>query len=146
MSRIVVGIDGSATGEAALRVAVEEARLRHADLDVVHAIHVKRPDSLPIGAGPTYAEDQEKQGRDWLDSVVAGIDSSGVPRVEGILARGDADAALLRIGQGADLLVVGSRGRGALASAVLGSVSRQVLHHAVCPVLVVPTPPRTHPR
>lgn len=140
MPRVVVGIDGSTSGEAALRVAIEEARLRHADLEVVHAIHVRRTDTLPLGAGGDIAEDAEDEGKDWLDSVLAGFDHTGIPRVEGLLARGDPAHALLRYAEGAEVLVVGTRGRGAIASAVLGSVSRHVLHHAKCPVIVVPAP------
>lgn len=48
--------------------------------------------------------------------------------------------ALIQASRTADLLVVGSRGRGALGSAMLGSVSRGVLHHADCPVAVVRPP------
>jgi nucleotide-binding universal stress UspA family protein len=142
MSRIVVGIDGSATGEAALRFALEEARRRQADLEVVHTWSGRRHDPLPLGSGPVYEEGLEDEARDWLESVVAGLDRTGIPRIDPIVAGGEAGHALVRIAAGADLVIVGSRGRGAVASALLGSVSRYVLHHAPCPVIVVPPPAR----
>ena len=53
---------------------------------------------------------------------------------------GSADDAVIDASADAELVVVGSRGRGALKTLVLGSVSQQVLHHAACPVVVVPPP------
>jgi nucleotide-binding universal stress UspA family protein len=140
MARIVVGIDGSATGEAALRFAAEEARYRNADLEIVYAWQVRDVDPLPVAAGARYQERFENEAGDWLRSVVAGLDTAGIPRVDPLLAHGEAGDALVRAADGADLLVVGSRGRGQLASTLLGSVSRQVLHEAGCPVIVVPHP------
>jgi nucleotide-binding universal stress UspA family protein len=61
-----------------------------------------------------------------------------VPSVEPILVRDQAAGALLDVAKGAELLVVGSRGRGGFTGLLLGSVGQQVVHHAPCPVVVVP--------
>lgn len=140
MSRIVVGIDGTATGQAALSFALDEARHRHADLDVVYAWSARRHESVPVGAGAAYVDRYRDEAQDWLESVVATAAPEGGPRVDAVLTAGDPGEALVRLAAGADLLVVGTRGRGVVASAVLGSVSRHVLHHAPCPVVVVPAP------
>lgn len=138
MSRIVVGIDGSNASDAALRFAADEARRRHADLDVVYAWSARQHAPIPVGVGADYVDELSGHSRDWLDSVASSLQAEGLPRVDAILTGGDPAEALVRLSTGADMLVVGTRGRGAIASTLLGSVSRHVLHHAKCPVVVVP--------
>lgn len=140
--RIVVGVDGSEHAAAALRFAVEEARLRDATLVVVHAwTYVPLApiqtayDMIP----PTFVADdlerEEEAARGVLDDALAGlpVDLS----VEKRVVAGNPADAILDEAKDASLVVVGSRGRGRLTSAFLGSVSSRVIEHAPCPVVVV---------
>ena len=73
-----------------------------------------------------------------LEGALAEVFPDGTPgTVEVKIVEGDADEGLVREAAGADLLVVGSRGRSGIASVLLGSVSRHVVSHAPCPVVVV---------
>jgi nucleotide-binding universal stress UspA family protein len=73
-----------------------------------------------------------------LDKAVASIpDGSPAVAVEAVLVHGPADAVLLHEAKDADLVVVGSRGRGGVTGMLLGSVSQHVVQHCPCPVVVV---------
>lgn len=134
-SRIVVGIDGSDHSLAALAVAIEEARRRGAQVEVVHAW------TAPVMfAGMDYAPPPRSEFRAAAQSV---LDEAlrELPNDVGIVSRtveGGIAEGLLEASRDADLLVVGSRGRGGFVGLVLGSTSHQVTAHAACPVLVVP--------
>jgi nucleotide-binding universal stress UspA family protein len=136
--RIVVGIDGSPTSERALRWAADEAVLTQAVLDVVHAWLP----SYPLTAADVF-EDQarlENVAHRRLLEAVAQLGSE-VDGLAGIRERLELDhpaTALIAASEGADLLVVGTRGRGGFAGLLLGSVSQRCLTHASCPVAVVP--------
>jgi nucleotide-binding universal stress UspA family protein len=146
MGTIVVGIDGSETALAALRWAVGEARLRGDRVLVVHAWQL--PTSV-YGAGPysavvDYGELERgmgEQAQHVLDNALAAIDSTGVD-VERRIVRGNPASSIVDAASGAQLIVVGSRGRGGFAGLLLGSVSSAVAHHASCPVVIV-RPPTT---
>jgi nucleotide-binding universal stress UspA family protein len=135
--KIVVGDDGSDTAREALRYAVEQARARDATLLVVYAW------SQPMLAtyGPQFTDlftDTFDEDRDAAQERLD-IWASEYPdvRFEGSQVRAHPVAALADASASAELVVVGSRGRGGFAAAVLGSVSHGLLHHAVCPVAVV---------
>ncbi|MGQ0824489.1 MAG: universal stress protein [Actinomycetota bacterium] len=138
MERIVVGVDGSEPSHRALHWALVEARLRGARLDVVHTWHMPYATASPYSP-PTAWDPQlfEDEGRALLDAAVANADTSAV-EVHRLLSAGAAAPTLIETAKGADLLVVGSRGRGGFAGLLLGSVSQQVVHHAPCPVVVIP--------
>ena len=133
--RIVVGVDGSESSKAALRWAIRQAKLTGASVDAVTAWR------YPTGYGwtPVAAEiDFEGEAKKAL-SVALGEVSGLEPDVpvRPVIAEGHAAEVLLRTARGADLLVVGSRGHGGFASAVVGSVSLYCVLHACCPVLVL---------
>jgi nucleotide-binding universal stress UspA family protein len=134
--RIVVGVDGSEAARTALRWALDEAHLRNATVEVVHGWHVPQLDGVQYG--DLNPGKFERDARQLLDRMVGGADAAGVPAVEPILVCDGAARALLDTAKGADLLVVGSRGRGGFTGLLLGSVSQQVVHHAPCPVVVIP--------
>lgn len=143
--RIVVGLDETEHSAAALRWAVEEGRLRGAEVEAVHVwTYVPIPGPLdgglvvPLAVGdPTeLLEVSERaaheKARALLDDVLGGDHSVALTVVQGNPAE-----ALLEAAGDADLLVVGNRGRGAFAEALLGSTSGQVSDRAPCPVVVV---------
>jgi nucleotide-binding universal stress UspA family protein len=137
MERIVVGIDGSETAAAALAFAMSEARLHDAELEVI--ISWTEPyvgPTMVAVADPTVFADAAAR---TLGRALDAVDAAAWPvKVSGRVVRGSAAAALVDAAKGADLLVVGSRGRGGFVGLLLGSVSQQVVHHAPCPVVVVP--------
>jgi nucleotide-binding universal stress UspA family protein len=142
MGVIVVGIDHSAGAKAALRFALEEARLREATLRVVHAWQYGYIGAaglegfLPPAGGEL--EDFRRGAEAALDAtlkeVVADQDDVAIERR---VDQGAPAAVLVEESRGAELLVVGSRGHGGFAQLLLGSVSQQCAHHASCPVVIV---------
>jgi len=137
--RIVVGIDGSHTSQQALRWAVEEARVRQATVEVVHAWHLAYVGGYPYTAGSFDPAPFEDAGRQALDEAIAGVDTTGLPGpLHPVLHMGDAAGGILETAEGADLVVVGSRGLGGFTGLLLGSVGHQVANHAPCPVVVIP--------
>src|SRR5688500_17040580 len=115
--RIVVGVDGSEPAHEALRWAVAEATVRQAELEVVHVWHY--PATLMGGMGyvsPSDVVDVDAAAQAELDEVLASVDLSGlsVPVVRTLLS-GVPAHELIGVAKGADLLVVGSRGRGGFA-------------------------------
>jgi nucleotide-binding universal stress UspA family protein len=138
--RVVVGIDGSQPSYGALHWAVNEAVRRNARLDVVNAYHYRLP-VAPFGVVVEVDRDElDKASRALLEEMVDGAlrrGDAGQPDVQLIASPSSAARALLDTADGADLLVVGSRGRGTLRGMLLGSVSQQCIHHASCPVVVV---------
>jgi nucleotide-binding universal stress UspA family protein len=137
-ARIVVGVDGSAGAAQALRWAVAEAKRRGARLEVVHAWHYFGLPTPPFVA-PPETDAVEVRARKILDRAVDAVDCEGlVAPIERFLVWEQPASALLDASKGADLLVVGSRGRGGFVGLLLGSVSQEVAHHASCPVVIVP--------
>src|SRR4051794_30114417 len=141
---IVVGVDGSPYALAALRWAIGEARLRDAELHVVHAYETP---FFMVGMGePTpvtmSVDAVEESARAVLDEIVDSVsdDIGDDITVHRLLATGAPAAALREAAEHANLLVVGTRGRGGFTGLLLGSVSSQCTHHAPCPVVVVPEP------
>jgi nucleotide-binding universal stress UspA family protein len=168
MARIVVGVDASPGALGALAWAADEARLRLASLQVVHAYHAQglaaplyypSMEALPgqaaaAGARPPEEEPAEtleqraqfqaavrRQAEDLLEQLLHELDETieGIDVRRSVLEDRHPAEALIELSADADLLVVGSRGRGGFTSLLLGSVSHQVVLHARCPVVVVPS-------
>jgi nucleotide-binding universal stress UspA family protein len=142
MSRIVVGIDGSSESKQALRWAANEAKLRGTALRVVHAWAFPYF-ALGPGIEPVFDADVidnvRRVAEELVDNELAelGDVASGL-EVERAAVEGAPAPSLLEAAEGADLLVVGSRGLGGFAGLLLGSVSQQCAHHAPCPLVIVP--------
>ena len=134
--RVVVGIDGSARALGALRWAAAEARARDADLDVVHAWRMPMVSASPVVAALPDLAAFEAGGRAVLESALADEALAGT-RVHAHLSPERPTRAVLARAVGAGLVVIGTRGLGRVGGALLGSVSRQLLQHAPCPVVVI---------
>ena len=123
----------------ALRWAVEEARVREASLEAVSAWQTPYLGEFPYTAAVFDPSLLESGARKILDEAVDAVDTSDLAHpVKRVVSSGGPAATLLEAAEGADLLVVGSRGLGGFKGLLLGSVSQQVSHHASCPVVVVP--------
>jgi nucleotide-binding universal stress UspA family protein len=145
--RIVVGVDGSDGGREALSWALGEARLRGAQLDVVTAWEY--PFEWSEGFNPRWSHDENFFRVTALERAQADLDEllDGKPQpswVRVFAAEGAPADVLVGRAEGADLLVVGSRGRGGVAGLLLGSVSTTCVHHAAVPVTVVRAPAGRH--
>ncbi|MER7011746.1 universal stress protein [Saccharopolyspora sp. NPDC000359] len=135
--KIVVGVDGSDPSKCALRWAVRQAALSGA---TVHAVGSwEFPAFYSWEGGPMPPDDFEDAARKALDDTVEQIQREDLPTVpiERELVHGHAAQALLDASDGAELLVVGSRGHGSFYGALLGSVSQRCAVHAKCPVVIV---------
>ena len=141
--RIVVGVEGSGYARAALIWAIEEAAYRDAVVEVVTAYSPTyvpaAPDLgyVPLDSFDLLTEVERMQG-DVIDSAVEAADHPDV-EVRRTLVKGRAADTLMRIAEGADMLVVGNRGRGGFAGLRLGSVSQAIAHHSPCPLVIVRT-------
>ena len=137
--RIVAGVDGSPSSLAALHWAVRQAQRTGATVDAVIAWQF--PATGNFGWAPVSGIDDldfESFAKHTLEEAIGslGEEAAGVP-VQPLVVPGLAAQVLLDAAVGADLLVVGSRGRGGFADALLGSVSQHCVHHASCPVVVI---------
>lgn len=176
MQRIVVGVDGSAGSRAALAFASEEARLRQAELTVVHVYRASprtgaRHDevfdiglAVPVGFSRPHPPPDEAArratmlrreeefrrersvteadagpARQLIEAMLHDVQAAAAVRTTPLaIADAHPAEALIDVAAEADLLVVGSRGRGGFSGLLLGSVSQQCVTHARCPVIVVP--------
>ena len=135
---VVVGVDGSRESEAALRFAADEAKLRGASLRIVCAWEPSASGSLGEAFTPTpdaFVE-AERQAEDLLRTALQQLQGESL-EVEAIVEEGGPAAVLLEQAAGAELLVVGSRGRGAAKRLMLGSVSHDLANRARCPLVIV---------
>jgi len=141
MSRIVVGIDSSKDSHRALSWAIEEARLRDADLEVVHAYPTPDLTALPMVVTLPSDEELRVAATSILDEVLDEVGGAEGLQVIKTVQAGGAASVLTQAAEGADLLVVGARGLGGFRGLLMGSVSQQSVTHSPCPVVVV-TPER----
>jgi nucleotide-binding universal stress UspA family protein len=136
--RIVAGVDGSASSLAALCWAIRQAELTGSSVDAV--IAWQPPAASGLGWGVAMVDDTdyaELAAKTLTEAISMVADPASWVRVRPMVGEGNAAQVLLDASADADLLVVGSRGHGGFASALLGSVSLHCTHHAHCPVVVI---------
>jgi nucleotide-binding universal stress UspA family protein len=143
---VLVGYDGSDNAKLALRQAIEIAQSSNARLTVMSVV----PDVAATvqgawlaGANPQQLEQEmTEQVSSTLEEAIAQVPED-VP-VTKLLGHGHAGPALISAveEQGCDLVVVGTRGRGAMKSLFLGSVTEHLVSHSSVPIVVVPPPDR----
>jgi nucleotide-binding universal stress UspA family protein len=140
--RIVAGVDGSPVSIAALRWAIRQAAVTGGTVEAVIAWE------FPVVGGsfgwaPTAPFDDTDYSEIAAKTLNAAVTDASPPpgvTVNQIVREGSAAQVLLNAAKDADLLVVGNRGHGGLADALIGSVSVRCLHHATCPVVIIRTP------
>ncbi len=146
-TKILVATDGSREAALAAHTAAQIADETRSELHVIYV----RPKSVPFHAGdyvgpevtehPLHREEelQEREAQRVLDAQVEEIEAAGSSVTQTHLGIGRPDEEIVALGEelGAGLIVVGSRGRGGIRRALIGSVSDSVVRHAHCSVLVV---------
>ena len=138
---VLVGHDGSECAQEALRWAAGLAGRADLDLHVLRAwgmTTAPRPATWQPGYVPPLS-DFEQAVLAELDGCVTAADLGPAVRVHTHVLHRPPAKGLIESAKGADLLVVGARGRGGFSGLLLGSVSDQCVHHAPCPVTVVRT-------
>jgi nucleotide-binding universal stress UspA family protein len=135
--RVVVAVDGSTTSIEAARWAAGDARRRGARLDVLHVWQLPYLGYSPWTAALFDVDLIEADAEATIRNVLAEVDTSGV-EVNPIALRRETIAGIVETARGASVLVLGSRGLGALQRTVFGSVATQVSYHAPGPLVVVP--------
>lgn len=144
-TNIVVGVDGSPSSRAALRWAVRQAVLTGGTVDAVMAWQIPRILRTSAWA-PIYADEAtslEEDARKTLDTVIGDeVKPADSHLVTARVVNGNPAQVLPEAAARAGLLVLGSRGHGSFADALLGSVGQYCVHHALCPVLIMRGEPR----
>ncbi len=139
---IVVGVDGSGSSLDALRWAARLAIPLNAEIDAVTSWIY--PASYGMGSGPPADWDPAEDAAQILaDAFTAVFGDDRPPGIRAVVCQGHPAQALIDASDGAEMLVVGSRGHGGFAGLLLGSVSAYCSSHAPCPVLVTRTMPPT---
>jgi len=133
--RIVVGVDGSPSSNAALAWAARQAELTGSALVALITWDWPMSYGYPMPVAANF--DPSGEAGKVLDEALAPIRSSHPElEVETLVVEGYPAAALVEASRGAELLVVGNRGHGEVAGLLIGSVSEFCVTHAHCPVLV----------
>ena len=142
MSGIVVGIDGSHHASHALDWAMTEAAVRKADLTVIAVNSVpagywtSEPVTMP--GDMERVEEIRHSAQEAVDKAAVALGDQQPHSVSVVALSGFPAKTLIDASENSDLVVVGSRGGGGFGALFMGSVSSQVVHHAKCPVVVVP--------
>ncbi|MEZ0355141.1 universal stress protein [Mycobacterium sp. ENV421] len=136
---IVVGVDGSPESKVAVDWAARDAALRGAQVHLVHVLSspvVMTFPEVPVPSG--YLQWQEDSAREILESATETVAAAAKDvKVTTEIVSGSPIPTLADLSKDAQLIVVGCRGRGALARSLLGSVSTGLVHHAHCPVAII---------
>lgn len=136
---VVVGVDGSANSEPAIALAFEESALRRTPLIALHAWSDQDLSTLPLETGPDRWKAVAESEQALLGESLTGCTQQYPDvAVQQVLVRDRPVRHLLAQAEEAQLLVVGTRGRGGFKGMTLGSTSAALLHTAPCPLIVVP--------
>ena len=136
---IVCGVDGSAASQRALAWAIDEAGTRGFSLRAVTAWSWDGVEDLGAAPNPADALSRAQAVQDKaVDSAIASVEKT--TDVERLLTRGVPSAVLCHAAMDAELLVLGSHGHGQVHDKIVGSTSQRVIHHATCPVVILPDP------
>ena len=139
LEHLMVAVDGSTGANRALTFGAELASKANAELVAAHALAPHPEVGVDLSPPPTDPLPSLAAGRELLEDWCAPLRDAGVAYRTAVV-RGDARTALLEAARdrGADLLIVGSRGRGAVTKLLLGSVAASLIRHSDRPVTVVP--------
>jgi len=142
MSGIVVGIDGSHNASHALEWAMAEAAIRKVPLTVLTVNEVVASywtgNPVLLASDAQRVAEARRAAEEAVAKTAAKLGCEETVPVTVTAVSGFAGKELIDVSESCDLLVVGTRGGGGFASLMLGSISSQVVHHARCPVVVVP--------
>jgi len=143
MKKIIVGVDPSESAKTALRWAISNSEAG----DTIIACHTWQIYAVSgFDVPPAYnvidiESDAEQFVKDFVSDVQASLAGSQAgAEIQTEVHQGHAGRILIELSENADMVVVGSRGYGGFRGLLLGSVSTYVVHHAKCPVVVVPCP------
>jgi nucleotide-binding universal stress UspA family protein len=152
-TKILLATDGSKEASLAARTAADLAEKTTSELHLVHVFGIApwypvypettSPEWVAQEQNPMLEEDlqrtSEQRAREILDTEVEKARSAGATVAQAYLREGGVDAEIVTLAEeiGAGVIVMGSRGRGGIRRALMGSVSDSVVKHAHCPVLVV---------
>ncbi len=140
LKRILVATDASDYSRRALMMAIDLAKKFDAEIELVHVFTQPLPYSGDYLVGYSYvypAEQIDDIGKQVLEVTLKGIDTQQVRIMKKIISGYPATSILQEIKRDIDLVVMGTRGHGPLAGAVMGSVTQRVLAESPCPVLIV---------
>ena len=140
-SGVLVGVDGSPASKYAVDWAARDAAMRNVRLTLVHAVRPIGLNLPPQPAPTAFARWQVEQGQKILDDAVEAARRStpdgGPGQIESELLFSPVVPTLVDLSKEAQMVVVGSRGRGPFARSLLGSASSSLIRHAHCPVAVI---------
>ena len=136
---IVVGVDGSAASKVAVDWAVRTAAMRRAPLKLVNVLNPPAVMAFPeVPMPPEFLKWQEEESREVLDAALATARAAAPDiAISTEMVSGPSVPTLVEESKDAQMIVVGCRGRGALARGLLGSVSTGLVHHSFCPVAII---------
>ena len=140
---ILLASDGSEEARLATQAAIDLSRATGSEVHVLYVLpstgELIGPHSYPADTRESLLEQAERDARTFLDKQAERISSDGGKVAETHLRRGRADKEVVRISEelGVGMIVLGSRGLGAVRRSLMGSVSDSVVRHAHCPVFVI---------
>jgi nucleotide-binding universal stress UspA family protein len=146
-SRVVVGVDGSPSSQAAIAWALEDARLRHAGVEVVYSWQLPSLAYSAAGFVAPSHDEIEAEGHAILDKALGELPATTDVPVQLRVCEGAPAETLREVAAEPDvsLVVVGSHGHGAVMELLLGSVSHALTHHCTTPLVIIHQPAEGRP-